>query len=89
MIHALIFYFVPVEEVGLIQNFQALIQFSSFTRITYFSLKDSKRCLFCYSVLWNRISHFCLKRGDIKSSQHYWAEAKYQISGNSTSIIKI
>jgi hypothetical protein len=28
MIHVLIFYFVPLEKAGMIQNFQALIQFS-------------------------------------------------------------
>lgn len=60
------------EKVGMIQNFQALNHFSSFTGITYFSLNDSKHCLVCYSVVWNRISHLCLKTGFIKSSQYYW-----------------
>jgi hypothetical protein len=37
MICVLIFYFVPLEKVGMIQNFQAMIHLSSLTGITYFS----------------------------------------------------
>jgi hypothetical protein len=72
MICVLIFYFVPLEKVGLIQNCQSLIHFSSFTGITYFSLKESKHSLVCYSVVWNKIFHLCPKIGDTKSSQYYW-----------------
>ena len=72
MICVLIFYFVSLEKVGMIQNFQALIHFSSFTGITHFSLKESKCSLVCYRVVWNRISHLCLKIRDIKSCQYYW-----------------